>query len=95
MPVFENPVTLEEISPSEPKDVHMAKLKELLYSLGRSSAFCDDIAIENKIPPWNVFYAISVNQEDEQVSTIAYNPIVMAKPSDYSIVYKHFLGPKR
>jgi hypothetical protein len=83
--VFKNPVSLEEISPLEPKVV--AKLKELLYSLGRISAFCDDIAEENKIPPWNVFYANSVNQEDEQVSSIAYNPFVMAKPSDYSTVY--------
>ncbi|WAQ95803.1 DHGL-like protein [Mya arenaria] len=50
-PVFESSVTLDEINSVEPNAVKCARLKELLYSLGRSSVFCDDLAEDKKLIP--------------------------------------------
>ncbi|WAQ97265.1 hypothetical protein MAR_029955 [Mya arenaria] len=47
-PVFESSVTLDEINPVEPNAVKSARLKKLLYTFGRTSVFCDDLAEDKK-----------------------------------------------
>ncbi|KAH3746960.1 hypothetical protein DPMN_181380 [Dreissena polymorpha] len=95
IPVFECPVTIEEIKPVESIPVKLARLKELLYSFGRSAAFCDDLSEVQNIPNWSIFSAKTIDKDKQNsVSTIAYNPIVMSKPTNYSTIYKTLLLAK-
>ncbi|WAR02367.1 LOW QUALITY PROTEIN: hypothetical protein MAR_008925, partial [Mya arenaria] len=43
-PTFEPVVSLEEVNPTVTPAVTQSRLKELLYSFGRCSVFCDDIS---------------------------------------------------
>ena len=74
--------------------LNCSRLKKLLYSIGRCSVFCDDLPEDNKIPNWSIFSANSIGQDQQPVSTIGYNPIIMAKPTDYSGVYTTLLRAK-
>ncbi|XP_052278058.1 uncharacterized protein LOC127876693 [Dreissena polymorpha] len=95
-PVFERPVKLEDIEPTESNIVRLARLRELLYSVGRSSILCDDISDDQQnIPNWSVFSSQLIRKENKtEASTIAYNPIIMSKPTDYSTIYTTLLRAK-
>ncbi|WAQ95822.1 hypothetical protein MAR_028512 [Mya arenaria] len=94
-PVFESSVTLDEINSVEPNAVKCVRLKELLYSLGRSSVFCDDLAEDKKVPNWSIFFANSIGQANQTISTIDDWVIIMAKQQITALYTQHFFGPKR
>ncbi|XP_060579912.1 uncharacterized protein LOC132736731 [Ruditapes philippinarum] len=94
-PHFDPPVTKKEVKPIECMSVKAAKMKELLFNFGRCSVFCEDQA-ENSLgrfQPWDTFQA-SVMQDTPSISNVAYNPIIMATPTDYSTVYTVLLRLK-
>ncbi|KAH3786021.1 hypothetical protein DPMN_164120 [Dreissena polymorpha] len=93
--VFERPVTIHEIKPVESIPVKLARLNELLYSCGRSATFCDDFSEVTNILNWSMFSAKTVDKGKQNTESIlAYNPIVMSKPTDYSTAYTTLLRAK-
>ncbi|MEW8548470.1 MAG: hypothetical protein AB2693_33625 [Candidatus Thiodiazotropha sp.] len=67
--------------------VKMAKLKELLYNISRCDVFCDDRGESSDVPLWSTFHTKIQVDNQITVSTVAFNPIIMAPPTDYSTVY--------
>jgi len=92
--MFDPVVSLQEIKPTITPAVKLARLKELLYTFGRCSVFCDDLSEKSSLPPWDVFHANSLCDVTASVSNVAYNPIIMATPTDYSTVYTVLLRLK-
>ena len=86
-PVFYQQPSLEEMTPVSSDSVHFAKLKELVYNMSRCDIFCDDRAEGSVSPPWSSFHATFKSKNQQHVSNVAFNPIIMAPPTDYSTVY--------
>ncbi|XP_052801704.1 uncharacterized protein LOC128232273 [Mya arenaria] len=93
-PTFEPVVSLEEVNPTVTPAVTQSRLKELLYSFGRCSVFCDDISERSIYPPWDGFHAKTMFDATASVSNVAFNPIIMATPTDYSTIYTVLLRLK-
>ena len=70
----------------ESSDVTKAKAIELVYTIARSGLFSHK-ATEDTIPPWGVFHVGTEAESSPAVSTVAFNPILMAAPTDLSTVY--------
>ena len=87
-PVFDPPAQVEDIKPAVTDDVKMSQVLELIYNLSRSGLLLDD-GTEQSVPPWSPYHcALSSFIGDElPVSTVAFNPILMAPPSDARTVY--------
>jgi len=56
--------------------------------------FCDDLSEKSSLPSWDVFHANSPCDVTASVSDVAYNPIIMATPTDYRTVYTVLLRLK-
>jgi len=80
------PPATGDIGLVEPHAAKILRLKELLYSLGRCSVFCDDRAVD-KLPPWTVYQSLVEEDVLSTKSNIIFNPIIMAAPNDYNTVY--------
>ncbi len=82
-PYLHPPATVEEIQPAE-FDLQPAEIRELVYIVARSGIFADT---NESIPPWTVFHSKIEHSNDLKITNVAYNPILMAPPNDYSTVY--------
>ena len=69
------------------KDVVNAQLDEVIYSLMKSLPVLDGTIQEKNCPTWVPFHISSSKAEPANLSTVAYNPIIMAPPTDLSTVY--------
>jgi hypothetical protein len=86
-PKFEPPVVANEVKMQcESNDVARAKNIELVYSVARSGLFSHD-GTGDSIPPWGTFHVGIAAESSPAVSTVAFNPILMAPPTDASTVY--------
>ena len=78
--------SLAEASLVEYDDLHRAVLRELVYGLCRSN-----VLIQNtNIPQWMVFHSALCDTE-LTTTGVAFNPIIMATPTNYSTVYTTML----
>ena len=80
--------TVMDITPSHTPRVHRLELTELVYHIGRSAGNDQDHLL-----PWTPFQ-VKIVKDNVPVSTIAYNPILMAPPTDYSTVYTTLMRNK-
>ena len=79
--------TPDEIWLSTP-DTEIAASQELAYLLVRTDLVTkDDHATRRKIPSWSVFHALLTDNVYQTPSTVAFNPIIMAAPTDYNTIY--------
>lgn len=93
-PKFSSPISIDEVKPlQDNEDVKTAQMIELIYDVVRSGIFHNS---EGHIPPWSAYHAAlnSTQVLDIPVSQVAYNPIIMAPPSDLSTVYTVMLRLK-
>ncbi|WAR09163.1 hypothetical protein MAR_019121, partial [Mya arenaria] len=93
-PTFEPVVSLEEVNPTVTPAVTQSRLKELLYSFGQCSVFCADLSERSVYPLWDMFHAKTMFDATASVSNVAFNPIIMATPTDYSTIYTVLLRLK-
>ena len=86
-PVLQPPPAADEILPARDNiDVRKASNIELIYTLARSDALQGDYNGQT-FPPWGPFHVGLSPGADLPESTIAYSPILMAPPNDYSTIY--------
>jgi len=78
--------SLAEASLVEYDDLHRAVLRELVYGLCRSNVFIQN----TNIPQWMVFHSALCDTE-LTTTGVAFNPIIMATPTNYSTVYTTML----
>ena len=86
-PTFYQQPRLQDIQNVSTDSVKEAKLKELLYNMSRCDVFCDDREESSEIPLWSMFHSKVQADYQQAVSNVAFNPIIMAPPTDYSTVY--------
>ena len=79
------PVSLDELKGAEPEAAKILRLKELMYNIGRTDIFCEDVS--EQVPPWTVYHSIFEPDRLQHPSDIVFNPIIMAPPNDYNTVY--------
>ena len=89
-PALQPPPVTDEIDPCR-ADLCTVELSELVYNVVRSGVFK---AQNENIPPWAPFNASLSQPLDLNVTTVAFNPIIMAPPTDYSTVYTTLLRQK-
>ena len=89
-PTFDPPVTLDEIHPL-PEVTYVQSIRELIYNLSRSGVFCND---ESKVLPWSIFQSSLNVQSKPEVSNVAFNPIIMATPTNHSTIYTTMIRSK-
>jgi hypothetical protein len=85
-PIIKPPAKMCEIHIPASDEFLKARLIELVYNIARSRQFVDDLAAP-EMPHWSVFHASFLTESTKRVSNIAFNPIIMAPPTDYSTVY--------
>ena len=78
--------SLAEASLVEYDDLHRAVLRELVYGLCRSIVFIQN----TNILQWMVFHSALCDTE-LTTTGVAFNPIIMATPTNYSTVYTTML----
>lgn len=89
-PALQPPVQPDELCFTEPDDAKVLRMKELLYTVGRNVLLdmCDDRAVsDTSFPPWTVFQGLVQNDVTSDAVNVAFNPIIMAPPNDFSTVY--------
>lgn len=57
---------------------------ELVYNLARSGIFHKS---NNSVPPWHTFHSWLAFDDKNRRATVAYNPILMANPTELSTIY--------
>ena len=67
--------------------VDMIPVTELTYGMCRSGAFVEE---PSQVPHWMLFHSM-LNPENDPVTTVAFNPILMAQPTNYSTLYTTLL----
>lgn len=60
---------------------------EFIYNLARSGVFQDTTEASVNIPPWAPFHARVTEASNLEVSSVAFNPILMAPPTDHRTIY--------
>lgn len=86
-PTFDPPVSVSELKPdNNTSTIRTAKVRELVYTLSRSGLFHDNCDKE-AVLPWGNFHTKLSAGNKQPVSQVAYNPILMASPSDKSTIY--------
>ena len=85
-PVLQPPPMVEELLRiSDAGLVKDTRMLEMVYNIARSGTLNDDCDID--IPPWPQYHAKLSDSAALQVSTVAFNPILMASPSDPDMIY--------
>ena len=81
--------TVEEVK-ADSNSIGLKKyhLTEMVYSIVRSFN-----GTAESVPPWGPFHVI-LHQDSVPISVIAYNPILMAPPTDYSTIFTTLLRNK-
>ena len=87
-PILNTNISAVDILPKVVEEVSTSRVVELLYHLGRAGLL-NDTSTSPGLPPWNHFHQILSKCTEPHIvpSTIAYNPILMANPSDYNTIY--------
>lgn len=86
-PVINPPATSDDIKTSSTPAYLTAKLLEKLYMMMRSS----DMYVHEEsssFPPWGAFHVLLTrNQPTRAISNIAFNPIILAPPTNLNTVF--------
>lgn len=97
-PSFSPPVlSVNEIIPSKcmTDAISSAYMTETIYNISRTNVFHDERYVSSHVPPWSVYHSIlNMNKHDTDPSKIAFNPIIMAPPTDPSTVFTTLLRLK-
>ena len=59
---------------------------ELVYNISRSSVLSQGYE-GSCIPPWGLFHAATDSEINHAISSVSFNPIVMANPTNHQIIY--------
>jgi hypothetical protein len=88
-PKSDPPVVADEVKMQcNSTGVAKATSIELAYIITRSGQFRQE-DIEDGVLPWGPFHANMQAESSPVVSTVAFNPILVATPTDPSTVYLH------
>lgn len=86
-PRFDPPVVTGEVKiQGDSTSLEKEKATELTYMIARSQVLSANDAQED-IPLWGPFHANLQEESSDVVSTVAFNPIIMATSTDLSTVY--------
>ena len=89
-PILDPPPTdVSEVKPNRDMyHVKQAMLTELIYNMTRASdVLAGSITSCQHSLPWGPFHVALCRDEQQSVSTVAYNPILMAPPTDHATIY--------
>ena len=90
-PLIVPPPTLADIEPDKTAGARRFQYAELVYHVGRSVG-----SEQEPLLPWTPFhFQVKLCKGDVPVSTIAFNPILMALPTDHSTIYTTLLRKKK
>ena len=95
-PSFHPPVSIDELKPSTKSViVESAIATEAIYHLSRSGLFHTK-EDTTWVPPWGSYHAALSPDvgKNQAVSSVAYNPIIMAPPSDPATIYTTLMRNK-
>lgn len=89
-PVLEQPPTAHDLTFAGGTAYETTCMTELLYNLLRSGRLHE--ARDRDIPPWAQYHMnLTDNSTHHSVSTVVFNPILMAPPNDYATIYTTLL----
>ena len=91
-PKFKFPVDEKDIDPGMGPDIDIAKKEEWVFHLLHSGYFHEKR--EDSSLPWDTFHAALSGKSKLALSAIAFNPIIMANPTDPSTIYTTLLRSK-
>jgi hypothetical protein len=84
--MFDPPATLDDMQPATDMErVDASDTLELLYNISRSRKL--NHAVDSSVPPWSAFHSSLTVNNPTTVSTISFNPMIMASPTDLSTIY--------
>ena len=85
-PFFEPPPTATDLIFDGGAEYEKARITEMLYNLLRSGLIHETTNID--VPPWTQYYLkVADGAASQSVSSVVFNPILMAPPNDPSTIY--------
>ena len=84
-PPFDPSPDIYEIKPHATEKVNHSSAIEISYNMARCGEFYLEGSMPN-LPSWGEFH-VTLSHSNTPTSTVAFNPILMASPSDHATIY--------
>ena len=88
------PVMIGELSKPESGQYLDSLMLEIIYTISRSNMFCMDKSNPLSVASWKQFHSVFTSETGQTVSCVAFNPNIMATPTDLGTVYTTLLRLK-